>query len=58
MSETEPPSDEEEFRRALGELIRAARTNDVDVRGGWRIDGADGTTDMGVEIYRLAPRED
>lgn len=49
------PSDGHEFHQALSELLRAARTNDIDVCGGWRIGGVDETHDFSIEILPLAP---
>lgn len=42
----------EDFRTALQTVLREARANDVDVRGGWVVHGDDGET-WDVEITRV-----
>lgn len=43
---------------ALNTLIRTAEANGVDIEGGYHIDGAEGESDFGIEIYRVAARTD
>ena len=51
---TDGPTTDGEFNDQLGELIRNAHANDVDVAGGYafRHDG-DNDPDWGVEIYEV-----
>jgi len=47
------PATEAEFERSLSELIQAAVANDVEVRGGWRVELADDPGEYGVEVHRV-----
>lgn len=64
MSDQESPFDdltlepEEDFNRALNDLIEAAHVNGIDTQGGWTIGGGDGSHDIGVEIYRVVRSSD
>lgn len=50
------PSTSEEFANALTTLLRAADCEDIDVCGGYRIE-CDHDQDIGVEVYRVLPRD-
>lgn len=43
-----------EFETALGKLLAAAETNDVDTRGSWVYDDNSTSIKLEVEIYELA----
>ncbi|WP_336000657.1 hypothetical protein [Halorientalis halophila] len=43
-------TDDETFETVLGQLLHAAHENDVDVTGGWDVDGADGHPDWDVVV--------
>ena len=52
MSDT-GPTDAGEFDMALSELVREAVLNQVEVKGGWDVNGdGAGTPAFTVEIYR------
>ena len=51
--ETAPTTDAE-FEAALGKLIAAAETNDIDIAGSWVYNGDAATTNWEVLIYELA----
>lgn len=53
-SGTDPITTTAEFQTALGELLTAARQNDVDPRGSWVYRNGDGSlTNWEVEVYEL-----
>jgi hypothetical protein len=47
----------EAFDDVLATLIRAATREDVDVLGGYRVDGPE-DEEFGIEIYRVARGDD
>ena len=49
---------EEDFNRALHDLVEVARANGIDITGGWSLNGKDGSHDLGVEIYRVVRSSD
>lgn len=49
---------EEDFNRALHDLVEIARANGIDFMGGWSLNGKDGFHDLGVEIYRVVRNSD
>ena len=57
-SPTDSPSTHEEFVDVLTALIRAADDEDIDIRGGYRIEREIDERAFGVEIYGVSPRDD
>ena len=49
---------EEDFNRALHDLVEVAHANGIDITGGWSLIGKDGSHDLGVEIYRVVRSSD
>lgn len=54
MKEPRDPATESEFRDAIGDVIRSAESNGVDVEGGYEIRATDDRLDWEVQILRFA----
>lgn len=50
---TDDLSSEDEFERALGDLLLTARANDIAITGGWQCDADAEPHDYAIEIYRV-----
>jgi hypothetical protein len=61
MSVSDSPSDRltnrVDFTHALNELVGHAVDNDINVRGGYRVENDEWAHDLGVEIYYVVSKD-